>query len=221
MNEILLLVEIVVFFSSLLMVAKFLKLEGIYAWITVVTVLAEIQLTKNVTVFGFECSMGNVLFASTFLATDMIREKYGFDKAKKGPIFSLIGALIYVFFAIITPLFKPVEWDIVDSGMKIILSLSVRGTIASVVCLFMANWFDVILYDKLFKMTNGKHLFLRNNIATIISNCSENFALFILGFWGIYDFKTCMMIALCSSIIESIIALCDTPFIYLFKKMNK
>jgi len=223
MNEMLLLVEIIVFFGSLLIVGKFLKLSGIYAWITVATCLAEIQLTKSVGIFGLECSMGNVLFASTFLATDIIRENYGYEESKKGPLFSLLGALIYVFFAILTPLFIPTEWDTIHDGMNAMLSVSVRATSASVLCLFIANWLDVRLYNGLYNLTKGKFVFLRNNVSTIISNCSENFLLFLIGFWGLpgYDLKTCLIIALCCSFIESIIALLDTPFVYLSKKLYK
>jgi len=61
-------------------------------------------------------------------------------------------------------------------------------------------------------------LWLRNNISTIISNCSENFFFAFLAFVGLFDIQTILSIAITGSIIEIIIAICDTPFLYIAKK---
>lgn len=100
MNEVLLLVEILICFGGLLFVKKFLGVDGIYAWITIATCLAEIQVLKSVNVFGISATLGNVLFASTFLATDILSENYGVEYARKGPFFSLLGVVFYIFFCI-------------------------------------------------------------------------------------------------------------------------
>ena len=77
MNELLLIAEIAIFFGGLLIIKKFYGVNGLFAWIAIATCLAEIQVCKSITILGIGTSMGNVLFASTFLATDMIRENYG------------------------------------------------------------------------------------------------------------------------------------------------
>ena len=79
---------------------------------------------------------------------------------------------------------------------------------------------DVILFDKLKEKTKGKFLWFRNNFATIICNCLENFFFIGLAFYGIYDMTTILIIAGSTSVIEIIAAICDTPFLYLAKRIK-
>ena len=72
---------------------------------------------------------------------------------------------------------------------------------------------DVYLFCKM--KEHGRALWIRNNVATILCNCLENFGFIGLAFAGIYDAKTIFTIALSTSIVEAIVAVCDTPFIYI------
>lgn len=80
---------------------------------------------------------------------------------------------------------------------------------------FISNFADVYLFEKLKERSGGKRLWLRNNVSTILCNCLENFGFIGLAFAGIYDAKTILTIALSTSIVEAIVAVCDTPFIYI------
>lgn len=56
--------------------------------------------------------------------------------------------------------------------------------------------------------------------ANIICNCLENFGFIALAFGGIYDVKTVLTIALSTSVIETIVALLDTPFLYIARAIH-
>ena len=60
-----------------------------------------------------------------------------------------------------------------------------------------------------------KKLWIRNNISTIVCNCLENFIFSTMAFIGIFPINTIFEIALVASILEIIIAILDTPFLYL------
>jgi len=231
MNGLIFLVELVCFFGGLLIIKKVLGKEGIYAWIAVATCLAELQVTKTITVFSYEVSLGNVLFASTFFATDILYECYGEKESKKGPLFSLLGALCYIAFAIITPLFVNGPSSIeAQASFRCLLSLSVRITISSIVMLFIANLLDVFLYAKIAAKTNGKHMWLRTNVATILCNCGENY---FFTFFALYNFKAFSFLggyfslkevfiaASIGSVIEILLSFLDTPLLYLSKYLDK
>ena len=66
----------------------------------------------------------------------------------------------------------------------------------------------------------GVPFWLRNNVSTILCNCLENFGFITLAFVGIYDAETILIIATSTSIVEMIVALLDTPFLYIAKRMN-
>lgn len=84
---------------------------------------------------------------------------------------------------------------------------------------FVANIADVLLYNKIKEKTGEKLMWLRNNVSTILCNCLENFFFIFFAFVGIYSMKDILIIALSTSVIEAIIGLCDTPFLYLAKKI--
>lgn len=104
--------------------------------------------------------------------------------------------------------------------MAALFSLNLRITASSMLMYIIANLADITLFEKIKTVTKGKHLWVRNNVATIVCNCLENFGFIFLAFYGIYDARTCFEIAVATSVIEIVAAVCDTPFLYLSKKVK-
>ncbi len=221
MNLLLGIFELVVVFSGVLIMDKFFGKWGLYTWMALAVVFANIQVSKQIDIASVSITLGNVFFASTYLATDILNEKYS-DKASKNAVKIAAAALVaYIVFAQITQAFVPNSYDTVDQSMKMIFSMSVRITAASGLMFVLSNWCDVILYQKLKEKTGGKHMWFRNNISTIVCNCAENFAFSLLAFAGTYSVAYCLEISVAGSLIEMLIAFCDTPFLYVAKVFNK
>lgn len=85
----------------------------------------------------------------------------------------------------------------------------------------LSGWDFETLDEELESKSKGKRLWLRNNASTILCNCAENFGFITLAFIGIYDWETILTIAISTSIIEAIVAVCDTPFLYVAGMINK
>lgn len=217
MNELLIILGIVLVFSVEVLLEKLFKKEAMYVWIPVALIIANILTAKNIDIFGVSTTMGTLMFASVYLATDILNEKYG----KKESIKALnIGIILLILFTVITQvslLFKPNAFDFISGSLKDVFSINLRITIASIVMCYLSNMLDIHLFEKIKSKTGNGKLWLRNNVATIISNCLENYLFIFLAFIGIYDLKTVLIIATTTSIIECVIALCDTPFLYLSK----
>lgn len=77
MNNILLFLGLILAFSGLLLIKKLFGATGIIGYMGIATILANIMICKNVTLFGMSATLGNVMFASNFLATDILTECYG------------------------------------------------------------------------------------------------------------------------------------------------
>ena len=215
MNEGLLFAEIFVVFSLLLLFKKVFGKFGVLAWIPLSTVMANILTVKNASIFGMNTAIGSVMFASTFLATDILTECYGVREARRGVLLGLFGVLMFMISSQIALLYSPSSIDYASGAMRELFGLNLRVSLSSVMMYFVANMADVFLYEKLRQKTKGKKLWFRNNVSTIICNCLENFLFVLFGFYGLYDFSQCMEIACSISIIEMIAGLCDTPFLYL------
>lgn len=219
MNIILGFINIIVIFSLVVLIEKLFKKEGLYAWISLAVIFANLVVGKTIELFGFTTSLGNVLFASTFLATDILTEKYSKEDAKKSIYVSVFSGITFIIVTQITLLFNPSSSDIVNESMKVLFGVSIRTFGASMIMFFISNMLDINIYNKL-KEKYPNRLWFRNNISTIISNCTENFLFVILAFIGIYDISVILSIAITKTILEIIIAICDTPFLYLSKKLK-
>ena len=217
MNELLLFVEIVVVFSLLLLTKKFFGKNGLFIWIAIATVTAEIQVVKSINIFGLSGTLGNVMFASNFLATDILNELYSKEDAKKGVYAGLWAVIIFIIFTQFMLLFKPNNIDMANESMKVLFGLVPRVSISSITMFFIANMADVYIYSKFKEKFKDKKLWLRNNISTILCNSLENFFFVFFAFVGLYFFKDIMIIALSTTLIEVVIAICDTPFLYMSK----
>ena len=214
MNLLLLFIEIILYFGILLLLNKFFKKEGVYVWIAIASILANIQTCKSIDVAGISATLGTVLFASNFLATDILNELYGKESAKKGVYIGAIAIIISIVVQQLTLIFIPNAFDYANDSMQILFGLNIRISLSSLFMYIVANYADVILYAKLKKLK----LWQKNNLCTILCNCLENFGFIFLAFVGLMSFKELIVIALSTSIIETIIALCDTPFLYLAKR---
>lgn len=218
MNIILGITGIILCFSTVVGLEKIFKKEGLYAWIIFAMITANILVSKQINIFSLQATLGNILFASTFLATDIMSEKYNSKESKKAISMGILFVIIFTITTQFSLLFKPNELDMVNDSLKNIFNFNLRINISSIVMCYLANLIDIFIFEKIKKKTNK--LWLRNNVATILSNCLENYFFTILAFIGIYDISTILSIATTTTILEIIIAVCDTPFLYLSKKLK-
>ena len=220
MNTGYLFLEIAVCFSAVILAEKLFGKQGLIAWIGIASVLANIIMAKTSNILGMDAAQGTVLFASTFLCTDILCEKYGKKEAKTGVLVGLFSSVVLIISTQIALLYVPVEYDYADEPMHVLFGLNLRITASSIVMYLIANLADIAVFDQIRQATGEKKLWLRNNVATILCNCLENFGFIFLAFLGIYTAQQCIEIAIATSVIEIVAAVCDTPFVYLGRKIK-
>ena len=219
MNIILGIINIIVTFSLLVIVEKFFKKEGLYVWICMATIASNILVCKSITLLGFTTNMGNVMFGSIFLASDIMSEKYGYKDSRRA---AMLGATSQVLFMIIMALalpYVPSEVDFGQESMMTLFPVNIRIGIVSVLMYLGSSLLDIQIFKNI-KQRFPKFLWLRNNVSTIISSCLQNYLFTFLAFSGIYDVITMFTAANVASVLEIIISLAGTPFIYLSKKLT-
>jgi uncharacterized integral membrane protein (TIGR00697 family) len=219
MNILLGIAGIILCFGIEVLIEKIFKKEGLYVWVAVALVTANLLVAKNIDILGLQATLGNILFASTFLATDILSEKYSTKESRKAINIGICAVILFTIATQFSLLFKPNELDMVNDSLKNIFTFNLRISISSIVMCYLSNMLDIIVFEKIKKKIPNK-MWVRNNIATIISNCLENYLFTIFAFIGIYDLKTIFAIATTTTILEIMIAICDTPFLYLSKKLK-
>ncbi len=219
MNIVLGIISIIATFSIVVCMEKMFKKEGLYVWISIATIMANILVCKSIDILGLTASLGNVMFASIFLATDILSEKYDVKDSRKAVMLAIASQIIFILATTLAVSYIPSETDLSNESMKTLFSINARVSISSIVMFGASNMLDIYLFEKL-KKKFPKQLWLRNNVSTIISNCLENYFFVFFAFVGIYEYSTILSIATTTSILEIIIAICDTPFMYIAKKLK-
>lgn len=158
MNELLFFLEIVLTFGCVVAAKKIFGKAGLIAWIAIAMILANLTVVKTVNLFGIDATLGNIMFASTFLAGDMLNENYGRQAAHKGILVGLGGVLVFMVCTQISLLYTPSTTDVSHDAMALLFALNLRTSIASVAMCILANWLNVSLYAKIRELTHGKYL---------------------------------------------------------------
>ena len=226
LNELFLAGSVVFIFGAVILSYKFFGKTGLFCISAIVTILANIEVLIMITAFGMEQTLGNVLFAATFLITDILSECEGKKEANKAV---WIGVFSSVFFLLLTQswiLYIPNENDFVHGSMLTIFSNTPRMIISSLAVYAISQLFDVWLYHKWWAFTEKrfgskrKYLWLRNNGSTLISQIVNTLLFTLFAFIGTYDAKTIMSIFLSSYIIFIFTSLLDTPAVYIARKIH-
>lgn len=219
MNEVLFFTSIIVNFVGIILAYRIFGKTGLFVWIGFATVIANIEVAKNVNIFGLAMTLGNVIYGTTFLATDILSEKYGGKEARKGVWIGFFTTISFTLMAQLSLKFVPNDADFVQESMETLFSVLPRIAIASVIAYLVSNLLDTYSYD-FFRKIAPKHLWLRNNGSTMTSQLVDSFLFTILAFAGIFDFALIVELSLTTYAAKVIIALCDTPFLYIAKRIH-
>lgn len=218
MNELLWIITLLLSFSLVILCYKFLGKNGLFMWIILSTVIANIQTIKLVDIFGIETALGTILYGSTFLTTDILNYKYGEKIARKTIYVGFISMIIMTLFMTLSLIYIPSESDFSQSSLTTIFSFNIRITIASVCGFIISQLLDTKLFQKLQKKYNK--LWLSNNVSTLICQLFDTLIFTTITYIGTVNISTLVEIMISMYVFKFIIALLDTPFIYLSDKIK-
>lgn len=217
-NELLFFITLFCSFVGVVLFYRLFGKVGMYCWMVFATVVANIEASKCVDMFGLSVTLGNVLFSSNFLCTDILHEKHGGKTARGAVWISFAALLVFVGLEQLTILFKPNEYDFVDSSMKVIFGFLPRMCAASAFTFLCSNMLDTYLYGWWSKRTT--RVWVRNNGSTLVSQAVDSVVFSILAFAGVMPWIAVWEMALTTYAIKVLVALLDTPFIYVAKRMK-
>lgn len=108
--------------------------------------------------------------------------------------------------------------------MKVLVTGTTHGiglAIASMVAYLTANLVDAQLYNLIRKvLPDDKWLWVRNNGSTMIAQMLDTIIFGVIAFTGLYDPIIIIQLTITSYILKVLIAVCDTPFLYIAKKIK-
>jgi len=225
-NEIMLIASLIVVYGMVLLWFALLGERGLCGWTVFAAIAANIEVMILIEAFGMQQTLGNVMFASTFLTTDILSEVYGKKAANRAVNIGIITSLSFIVISQTWLLFTPSVDDVLAPSIHAVFSNTPRFMLVGFLVYAIVQRLDVWLYHMLWQLTEKrsgrrKFLWLRNNASTLISQML-NTVLFTFGaFWGVYDMQTMLSIMVASYIIFIITSLADTPIVYLARVIHE
>ncbi|MBC2846301.1 queuosine precursor transporter [Winogradskyella flava] len=174
----------------------------------------------DVEIFGsklFEISVGILPYPITFLITDLISEIYGKKRANEIVVAGIFASffsmlIIYTANAVPSTSWSPVQ----DTMFSTVFGSTAIAVFASMMAYLLAQFVDIQIYHFWKNLTKGKHLWLRNNFSTFLSQFVDTATVLLLlcGF-GKIEWDKFLGLLAAGFIFKVLIALIDTPFLYL------
>ncbi|AIG27011.1 VUT family protein [Brevibacillus laterosporus] len=213
---------VLVNFVLFLLCYRFFGKVGLYAWIGFATVLANIQVVKIVELFGFAMTLGNTMYATIYLCSDLLNEKYGQEQAKKAVwfgFFTLIATTIIMQMAL---RFVPHPEELAkQDALAMIFGIMPRLVIASLTSYFISQFLDVRIYTFLKKICpKPNQLWIRNNGSTLISQFVDTVLFCTIAFLGVLPMDTWFDILLTTYLIKFVVSAASTPILYIARNFT-
>ncbi|MDH5738319.1 MAG: queuosine precursor transporter, partial [Gammaproteobacteria bacterium] len=108
----------------------------------------------------------------------------------------------------------------VHEAFNTLFNFTPRFVIGSLLAYYISQRFDVWMFHYIRSKTGPRHLWLRNNLSTMSSQAIDTAVYSLVVWWGIVDLETAIMLGLAKYVLKVLIAIIDTPFIYLGRSMN-
>ncbi len=209
-------------------------LLGLFIAIIIIT---NVITGKYFIIGNIPLTCGVITYPFTFLITDIISELYGLKKANHVVLMGFLASILMttmIYIANILPVHvnSPIKQQSFDNIFCFVPGV----VIGSMTAYLISQFSDVHIFYFLKKLTNKKHLWLRNNVATMISQFLDT-TIFAITTWLIWfffssnksnftiSFSLWSQIAIYEYLVKCIFALCDTPILYIaiyfIKKFEK
>ena len=201
--------------------------QGLYATIVISLLLANLQGPKLTEIFGLQTSMAVILYSSIYFATDLLSERYGKEEATRAVMIGFLVSIVILLMTSLSLLYVPTTSseaaslaENVHAATVTLFDYSPRFVMGSLLAYLVSQRVDVLIFHYLKRKTSGKHLWLRNNLSTMISQGLDTLVYGLIVWWGVVDFFTAMTLAGSKYVFKVLIALIDTPFIYIARNWD-
>ncbi|HRY98923.1 MAG TPA: queuosine precursor transporter [Bacteroidales bacterium] len=224
MNEIYWFITIFANFGLILLAYWLFGRNGLFIWISIASIIANVEVVQTLELFGLAATLGNVVYATTFLVTDILSEKYGRKEANRAVwigFFSLISMTLLMNLSL---LFQPMDDEYsrnAHESLSLIFGVMPRIVLASLTAYFISQRHDVWAFHFWMRLFPGRgKLWIRNNLSTMVSQLIDSLIFTFIAFYGVFEWPVLMEILLTTYLLKWIVAAMDTPFVYLATKIK-
>lgn len=192
--------------------------EALFILVSFQAVLANLFVTKQITLFGLNACCSDAFIVGNILCLNLIQEYFGKDSAKRASLFSFLLMIFFTLFSQIHLFYKPNHFDQTQKAFFDILHNSPRILISSIITFLIVQRIDIYFFGFLKKVFNDKHLSIRMLISVLISQSFDTIIFNIAALYGVMQNLSEVMIL--SFIIKMLVALFISPLLSILWKKN-
>ncbi len=183
-TELVFILHIVLSAGFLLFSARLGK-ECLIAFLSLSAVLANLFVTKEMTLCSLTVTCSDVYAVQAILALNYLQEYYGKKAAEKA---SVIGFICLVFFAVMAKMhlaYPPSIYDSASDAFARILVSTPRIVLASITTFFLVQRLDIVFFRLLQNWLKGKYFPIRAGLSMMVSQTLDTTLFAFLGLYGI------------------------------------
>jgi uncharacterized integral membrane protein (TIGR00697 family) len=203
-------------FAGILLVYRLFGKLGLYIWVPIAAIVANIQVIKYVELFGLTATLGNIVYASSFLVTDILSENHGRREAQRAIAIGFVALIAMVVLMNLALVFEPDAADTAQPHLTAIFTLLPRITLASLLAYVVSQYHDVWAYHFWKRRLPGpRRIWVRNNLSTLVSQLIDSIVFSLAAFLGRVPWPVLIDIVVTTYFLKAIVAVLDTPLVYL------
>ena len=212
MNE-LLFIAIGLTALSLVLVALRIGPNWLYGLVATYLIIANLFAAKLSIVFGVVSSLSIPIYAAVFLATDAAAEHFGRRFAHRMVWIGFGAQLSLAAFGQLITMGEPFGDPALSDALSTVFGFVPRIVHGSFIAYLVSMHVDVRFYDYLKRRFERKYLWLRNNGSTIVSQTIDSAIFLGIAFYGVIPNLFEFFLSVLA--VKLVVALFDTPFLYL------
>jgi len=171
--------------------------------------------SKLINVWGVAVTAGIITYPLTFAFTDIVGEVFGKQHAQRFVMAGFLANLLMVgLYSTALALPFPEFWK-GQAAFNVVLGAVPRIVLASMIAYLVSQTHDVWLFHLLRAKMEGRHLWVRNNLSTMLSQTIDSAIFITIAFVGTMPVTELTKMFVNYLVIKYVIAVCDTPFVYL------
>lgn len=228
-SEFVLCIEFMTLFFFLSVLSYFFKDLGVYLFIAVTMIVANLQVLKivNFSFYPEPIALGKMAICFTFLGSDILAECFGKKAAYKGVYIGFTANFFLIILMMVT-----IGYPFVDSSgvnfhenLKVIFTPTLSIFIAGGLTFILSQILDITIFLKIKEKFKEQTVWIRSFISTSISSLIDNILFYTFAFYIFNNFvnlDTLIYSYIIGTLIFRIIIVFFSSFIIVFiKKIMK
>ena len=220
MNYILIIIEVLLSYLTLLLFHKKFKLDGIYYYIVMATILSNIMLLNTIDILTYPISVGFGITSSIVIATIILTHKRGPSELSKLIITIIISSIIsYSYLTLSSYMGISDTNKYTNISYSIIFKNNIRIYLANTISLILSIYLSTKLYHTMKQIKNK--IWISNIFTTVIVEFIESIIFCVIAYAFSLKVIDLIMVIVIRYVIRALMECLGTTVIYIDDKIVK